>query len=125
MKFFFKKALHYREGCETLELFWGEQQPSECQTASGGCNFFGLMPRGCGLRSPYPGSLERTLFLLKLSPALREGSALRAAFLSLLIRAVSSGIERLKNQLHPAFSLRSRLWRKARFSRSAWSVFQL
>ena len=42
MKFFFKKALHYREGCETLKLFWGEQQPSECQTASGGCNFFAL-----------------------------------------------------------------------------------
>jgi len=45
-----------------LKTFWGEQQPSECQTASGGCNFFALILcgvavwTGCGLewcRGPY------------------------------------------------------------------------
>ena len=77
MKFFFKKALHYREGCETLKLFWGEQQPSECQTASGGCNFFALMSRGVGLRSLFPDSLEGTLFFLGRRPTLREDSAMR------------------------------------------------
>jgi hypothetical protein len=107
MLFFFKKALHYREGCEILKLFWGEQQPSECQTASGGCNFFALMPHGCGLRSLFPDSLKGTLFLLRRSPTLREGSALRTAFLSLLILAVNSDIHKLKNKLHPAFSLPS------------------